>query len=120
MQVRTLGDLVIYLGAVAGALGSIGLLLRYLVVGPLKRWIVEQTQPAREAAAQLRPNGGGSARDLIQVAVREVADMKARLDEQMTYARETREMAAEAITIARETSDRLDKHLAMGHGRVND
>lgn len=113
MHVRTLGDFIIYLGAVAGALASLGLLLRYLVVGPLKKWIVEQTQPARETAAQLRPHG--ATRDLLQTAVREVAEMRTQLDAQMAYSRETRDIANTAMTIARETSSRLDRHL-LEHG----
>lgn len=117
MHVRTLGDFIIYLGAVAGALASLGLLLRYLVVGPLKRWIVEQTQPAREAAAQLRPHG--AARDLLQTAVREVAEMRTQLDAQMAYSRETRDIANTAMTIARETSSRLDRHLLEHGGWTN-
>jgi hypothetical protein len=42
MTVRHLGDLVIYLGAIAAALGTIGALLRWGFIKPLKRWLIKE------------------------------------------------------------------------------
>lgn len=45
------GDAVIYMGAIAIALSAIGVLLRWVVVRPLKTWITEEI---REPLAGLR------------------------------------------------------------------
>lgn len=42
MTVRGLGDVIIYLGAVAGALTAVGVLARWCVVRPLKRWLAAE------------------------------------------------------------------------------
>jgi hypothetical protein len=125
--VRELGDWIIYGGAVAGALAAIGLLLRYLVVRPLRSWIVLQTRPSTEAAVeaaeQLRPNGGPyqePTRHLIEVTADGVRRMQERLDTLDQTASENRELANTALTLARETSERLDRHMLLTAEQVRD
>jgi len=45
------GDAIIYMGAIAAALAAIGILLRWVVVRPLKTWISEEI---REPLSGLR------------------------------------------------------------------
>lgn len=76
MTVKHLGDVVIYLGAIAVALTAMGVLLRRLVVMPLKRWLKEQIAQTRDAVrdvqetanavhAEVTPNHGGSLKDAV-------------------------------------------------------
>ena len=73
MTVRHLGDLIIYLGAIAAALAAIGALLRYLVVGPLKRWIRDELRAPLEATrssaaaieTEVSRNSGSSMKDAV-------------------------------------------------------
>lgn len=76
MTVKHLGDVVIYLGAIAVALTAMGVLLRRLVVMPLKHWLKEQISQTRNAVeavqetanavhAEVTPNHGSSLKDAV-------------------------------------------------------
>lgn len=117
VTLRNLGDLIIYAGAVAAAIAAIAIIVRYVAVRPLKTWITEQTRPSRRVLEQLQPNGGlqDSTRHLIEQTAQDVAAMNTRLDELTKVGSENRELANAALTLARETSQRLDRHLSTGH-----
>lgn len=51
MEIKTLSDMAIYLGTVAGALVAIGVVLRYILVRPLRRWMIEQVRDPMHAMA---------------------------------------------------------------------
>lgn len=51
INLHRLGDAVIYMGALAAAMAAIGILLRWVVVRPLKSWISEEI---REPLSGLR------------------------------------------------------------------
>lgn len=109
MTVKTVSDALIYLGLVAGALTGIGALIQYVMVRPLRRWIKEQVKDPLEK--QVSPNGGSqeSTRHLIE----EVHDKVVKLDNDMEaarkYALENRDLATAAMSLAQQTSDRLDR-----------
>lgn len=66
MEVQDLGDGLIYLGMVAGALATIGVVLRFAVVRPLQKWLREQIKPDLTAVhAEVTPNHGQSLNDKI-------------------------------------------------------
>lgn len=66
MELRTVGDALIYLGAIAAALAAIGLVARWAVVVPLRRWLQEQIQPPLERVhAEMSPDSGLSLRDAV-------------------------------------------------------
>lgn len=58
-------DIVIYVGSIAGAVAAIGILLRYLVVRPIRRWIGEVAGHTR----QLTKNEGSHVADRVDEAV---------------------------------------------------
>lgn len=76
MTVRDLTDLVIYAGAVAGALSAIGWLVYRVFVRSFVRWLREQIEQTRDHAVQAResaeaveaevtPNSGSSLKDQV-------------------------------------------------------
>lgn len=81
IDLKTLGDLVLYLGAVATALVAIAYLFRRIVLLPLKAWIKEQVgDPVQEIRHEVTPNSGSSMKDDMS-SVRESVDA---LTEQLT------------------------------------
>lgn len=84
LTVRELGDLLIYLGALATALVGVGALLRWVVVQPMRRWVGQQIQeqvrgPLEQTAsevgritAEVHPNHGSSMRDAIDRTEKQV------------------------------------------------
>lgn len=109
-----MGDALIYLGAVAAALTALGVVLRFLVVKPLKSWITSQIAPVQR---QVKPNGGPqeTTRHLIEQTADETQQTLARLDELVVIGRENRELAQSALTLAQAAHERLDRHLESGH-----
>lgn len=102
----------IWVGGVAGALGAIALVLRHVVVRPLQNWIREQTEAAREVAAELRPNeneGGGSVRDMLGGMSEQLTSMQTEMQETRAYSEQTREMAVAALSMARSLGERFDR-----------
>lgn len=97
MSVRDVGDLVIYAGAVAGALGAIGVLLRVLVVRPIRARINEQieTHVSRklttvgdqvgEVQAEVSPNRGKSMADAVNRTEVKVDHLANRLDSHLIH-----------------------------------
>jgi HAMP domain-containing protein len=70
MTVRHLGDVLIYLGALAAAVTAIaaalGLAVRFTVVRPLQTWLREQIKaPVDAVHAEVTPNHGSSLKDAI-------------------------------------------------------
>ena len=81
---KDLGDWVIYLGAIATALAAIGLLLRYLVVRPMKRWIAEQVkEPVDAVHAEMSPDHGHSLRDAVNRTEVKVDTLARRFDDHL-------------------------------------
>jgi hypothetical protein len=61
--VKTLGDVVIYLGALAGALAAIGLLMRYTLLRPFRAFLSREISgPLGEIRDQLATYGDLSKR----------------------------------------------------------
>lgn len=126
MTLRDVGELVIWLGAIAGALLAIAALLRFTVVKPLKHWLNEQVvKPAETAATkaeaaadQITPNGGTqeTTRYLIEQTAADASELVKRVESLSVTAVENREIANAALTLAKATSERLDQHLITGHG----
>lgn len=70
VTIKDLGDLVLYLGAVAAALGAIGVVFRYVFLRPLQRWIAEQitskiSGPLHTVKSEVTSNGGSSMKDRV-------------------------------------------------------
>lgn len=70
ITIKDLGDVVLYAGALAAALGAIGVLFRYAFLHPLKRWLTEQiTQrisvPLHTVKSEVTSNGGSSMKDRV-------------------------------------------------------
>lgn len=76
MTIRDLTDLVIYAGAVAGALSAIGWLVYRVFVRSFVRWLREQIEQTRDHVVQAResaeavqaevtPNHGSSLKDAV-------------------------------------------------------
>lgn len=79
MQVKDVGDAVLYVGAICAALAAIGAVVavvgRWAVLGPLKRWQERNlVQMLAETHAQVTPNGGSSMRDAVTRIERRLAD----------------------------------------------
>ncbi|WP_329251840.1 hypothetical protein OG417_07860 [Actinoallomurus sp. NBC_01490] len=98
MTVRGLGDVIIYLGAVAGALTAVGVLARWCVVRPLKRWLAAEVgaplQQARQVAedthskttaieAEVSHNHGTSLKDAVTRTEQKVDTLSARFDDHL-------------------------------------
>jgi hypothetical protein len=81
LTIKDLGDALIYLGGVAGALAAIGVVLRYVVVQPLKKWMREQVKPPLEQVrAEVSHNSGHSLKDAVSRVERKVDRLDERLD----------------------------------------
>jgi hypothetical protein len=86
MSIRHLGDVIIYLGMLAGALASMGVVARYVIVLPLKKWIIEQIRsPLHAVQAEVSNNGGGSMKDAVDRTERQMAVMAQRLDDHINH-----------------------------------
>lgn len=91
MTVRHLGDLIIYLGAIAAALTAVGALLRYLVVRPLKRMIRDEVRaPLHETRtsaaaieAEVSHNHGTSLKDAVTRTETAVKTLSARFEDHL-------------------------------------
>lgn len=118
MTVHEVADALIYLGGIAVAVASIGVVLRYLVVRPLKKWITEQAAPAAETLRQVEPNGSGNkstTRQLIERLGDQLTEHGEQLSGLTTAAADNRAIAEEARIIAKQASERLDAHIQR-HG----
>lgn len=114
MEVKTIGDGLIYAGAIAMALAAIGALLRFAVVKPIKAWIGEQIQPV---ANQVEPNAdgdGSTTRNLVEKTADDMGQVLAELKLLSARTDENRDMAHAALTLAREANERIDRALAQG------
>lgn len=109
-----MGDALIYLGAVSGALAALGVVLRFLVVKPIKSWITTQVAPVHK---QVRPNGGpqDTTRHLLEQTASDSAETLKRLDDLSEQTRENHRLATTALAIAQDVGARLDRHLIDGH-----
>jgi hypothetical protein len=76
MTIKHLGDLIIWVGAVAAALTAIGGLFYWVAVRPFRRWLKEQINQTRGAVeavqetaqavhAEVTPNHGSSLKDAV-------------------------------------------------------
>ncbi|MGW4639538.1 hypothetical protein ACWEN6_13470 [Sphaerisporangium sp. NPDC004334] len=102
VTIRDLGDFVIYLGGVAAALAAMGVLARYVVLRPLKRWVGEQitallqgTQAVQETAEEVRNevknNGGNSLKDAVTRTEYKMNELTRRFDDHLVNHGRTRE-----------------------------
>lgn len=74
IDLKTVGDVVLYLGGLATALAAITYLVRRAVLTPLKAWIKEQVgRPLQEVHHEVTPNSGSSMKDDV-TGVRETVD----------------------------------------------
>jgi hypothetical protein len=74
IDIRSVGDAVLYLGAVAAALAALGMIFRFMVLVPLKRWITEQVvSPVLKVKSEITTNSGSSMKDDVS-SVRESVD----------------------------------------------
>lgn len=81
MTLHDLGDLIIWLGAVAAALTAIALVVRRVVVTPLKNWISEQIrEPVTAIRAELSYNHGTSMKDAVHRTELKLDELATRLD----------------------------------------
>lgn len=98
ITIKNLGDIVIYLGALAAALAAIGVVGRYTVLQPLKRWMREQIQPtiretrdtasetldaANAVQAEVSPDHGRSIKDTVDRIDRRVDTLGQRFDDHL-------------------------------------
>lgn len=101
MTIRDVGDVILYLGAIATALVAIGALLRWAVVRPIKKWITEQISPVRQTTAavqkntqavketadrvhaEVTPNHGGSLKDVVTRTELKVDVLTQRFDDHL-------------------------------------
>lgn len=64
IDLKTVGDAVLYLGGLATALAAIVYLVRRAVLHPLKSWIKEQVSgPLRDVHHEVTPNSGTTMKD---------------------------------------------------------
>ncbi len=95
MTLRALGDLLIYLGAVAGAISAIGWLVYRAAVKPFIRWLKAEVAATRHAAetgsstaakvhAEVTPNHGHSLKDSVTRTELEVKQLRRELLEHIT------------------------------------
>lgn len=79
--------------------------------------IQEVATTGEQTAAQVTPKTGQlTLGDIVEQSASDIQGIHARLDEQAKEARETRELALDARTLARSAHDRLDHHLINDHG----
>lgn len=94
MTVRDVGDIILYLGAVATALVAIGALLRWVIVRPLKSWITEQISPVKQSTAavqetadkvhaEVSPDHGRSLKDHVVRTEAKVDTLTKRFDDHL-------------------------------------
>lgn len=92
IDVRSAGDAVIWLGAVAAALAAMGVVARVTVLRPLLRWLRRELQvplqEARDAAAavhaEVSPNSGRSMKDQVTRMDDHLTGLAKRLDDHLT------------------------------------
>lgn len=112
-----MADWLILLGSVAMALTAIGVVLNYLVVRPLRKWIVQQARAADKLAKdfekQVTPNGGNqdTTRHLIETIHEQVGSLSSDIVDLKVTAQQNRDMANAALALASQVSERLDRHL---------
>lgn len=85
VSIKDFGDVVIYVGAVAAALGAIAVVMRYVVLRPAQRYIKEQitsrvVAPLDKVKTQMEPNGGSSLKDQMNRVELKVNLISERLD----------------------------------------
>lgn len=94
MTVRDVFDVVLYLGALATALAAIGVVGRWVIVRPLKKWIAEQIRPVRQTTqavqetadkvhAEVTPDHGGSLKDVVTRTELKVDVLTQRFDDHL-------------------------------------
>ena len=96
--------------AAAASLITIGLGLIALYA-KLRSWIQQVAQPAQQAAKQLRTTTGATVAELVEGLSADVASLKQRVSVNYDIATAARDKAMSAYTLAKSTSDRLDRHL---------
>lgn len=81
---KDVGDVILYAGGIATALAAIGVLLRYIVVRPMRKWIVEQVkQPVDAVHAEMSPDHGHSLRDAVNRTEHKVDTLARRFDDHL-------------------------------------
>lgn len=66
IDVKVIGDVLIYIGAVTASLTAIGIFLRLVVVRPLMRKLRDELIPKTEVIhAEMTPNHGSSMKDQV-------------------------------------------------------
>jgi hypothetical protein len=123
---RNLGDLLIWLGAVATAALALGTVGHFLVVRPLRRWIKEQIGvPIQATAKSLETSNGKTAGRFIEDSAGTLDEMKSELHQIRGELRATNNLAIQTNTLAIENSILIDRHTREhrnygDHGGVGD
>ena len=85
MTTGQIGQLIIYAGELAGALAMLGVVARFLIVNPLKKWLREQIKaPMDQVHAEITPNHGSSLADAIRRTETAVDEVRAGLVDHIT------------------------------------
>ena len=89
MTVKDLGDVTVWVGAVAGALITIGFLSRVLFLRPLKAWITKDfapriLEPLQAVKAEVTENEGRSLKDAVVRVEARLATLTARFEDHIT------------------------------------
>ena len=88
---RHLGDLIIYLGALATAMPLLGAVARLFIVRPLKRWLAaevgaplaETRTNSAEIRAEVSHNSGSSLKDAVRRVETKVDTLTLRFDDHL-------------------------------------
>lgn len=71
ITLKNLTDFILYAGGVAAALTAIGLVMRYVVLRPLQKWITEQitlrlANPLNQVKTEMTDTGNGSIKSAVK------------------------------------------------------
>jgi hypothetical protein len=85
VTLKNLTDFILYAGAVAAALTAIGLVMRYVVLRPLQRWITEQitqrlAKPLDRVQTEMVDTGNGSIKSAVKRTETKVDQLTERFD----------------------------------------
>lgn len=85
MTVRDVGNLVVYLGAIAAALTAIGVVFRFAVLRPLRRWAERELRgPMQAIGTEVGADSQGpTLKDLILNTSWRMTNLERRFDDHM-------------------------------------
>jgi F0F1-type ATP synthase membrane subunit b/b' len=113
MTLRDLGELVVWVGAIATALGAIGAFAHFVIVRPLRNALDERirevAKPARQTAEQLETKNGITAGEYIEDSARTLHEIRNQLQELTKVTVENR-------ILALDNARQFSQHLVDLHG----